>query len=225
MKRVIAIDGPAGSGKSTVARKLAERLNYLYIDTGAMYRAVTYYLWSEQIDFHNRKTLIRALGDMQLDLKATNGQVCVILNGQPVGEEIRSCQVDDLVSEVARLPEVREYLKDEQRRLAQDQPSVMEGRDIGTVILPGADLKIFLTASLEARIDRRWTQLRDRGVSCSRSEIKHNILSRDQIDSTRTVAPLRPARDAQVVDTSALTVEQVLTELIALVQEEDRCTS
>lgn len=203
-----------------MARKLAKALHCLFIDTGAMYRAVTYYLIVNGIDIDDRKALGHALAAMKLELITEDGQVKVLLAGKPVEDQIRSQPVDEKVSDVARLPEVRNYLKEKQRSLALSQPSITEGRDVGTVILPEADLKIYLTAAPEIRAKRRWLQNREKGLTVNLREIQKNVLARDNLDTNREEAPLRLADDAHVLDTTSLTIEQVLTRLIALTEEE-----
>jgi len=210
MKTQIAIDGPAGAGKSTVARRLAKKLSYLYIDTGAMYRAVTYYFISQGINYHDSKTLNQALANIDLHFKIVDGVSVIFLNGRRCGEEIRQPIVNQQVSPVAKIVEVRHFLKKKQRELAQSTSSVTEGRDIGTVVLPNADLKIYLTARPEVRAERRWKEFNDKGIDISYQDVLKNVLERDSIDSTRREAPLRPAEDAIIVDTSEMSIEEVV---------------
>jgi cytidylate kinase len=210
MKRLIAIDGPAGAGKSTVARLLAKKLSYLYIDTGAMYRAITYFLIKQGINYEDPKALNQALNKMDLHFQVIDGISVIFLNGKRCDEEIRQTDVNQHVSPVAKIVAVRHFLKEKQRDLAQSTFSVTEGRDIGTVVLPDADLKIFLMARPEIRAQRRWKELKEKGIDISYEKVLENVIQRDTIDSTRSEAPLRPADDAMMVDTSDMSIEEVV---------------
>ncbi|HHT11365.1 MAG TPA: (d)CMP kinase [Candidatus Atribacteria bacterium] len=210
MKRLIAIDGPAGAGKSTVARLLAKKLSYLYIDTGAMYRAITYFLIKQGINYEDPKALSQALNKMDLHFQVIDGISVIFLNGKRCDEEIRQTDVNQHVSPVAKIVAVRHFLKKKQRDLAQSTFSVTEGRDIGTVVLPDADLKIFLMARPEIRAQRRWKELKEKGIDISYEKVLENVIQRDTIDSTRSEAPLRPADDAMMVDTSDMSIEEVV---------------
>ncbi|HQK82583.1 MAG TPA: (d)CMP kinase [Atribacter sp.] len=210
MKRLIAIDGPAGAGKSTVARLLAKKLSYLYIDTGAMYRAITYFLIKQGINYEDPKALNQALNKMDLHFQVIDGISVIFLNGKRCDEEIRQTDVNQHVSPVAKIVAVRHFLKKKQRDLAQSTFSVTEGRDIGTVVLPDADLKIFLMARPEIRAQRRWKELKEKGIDISYEKVLENVIQRDTIDSTRSEAPLRPADDAMMVDTSDMSIEEVV---------------
>jgi len=210
MKSLIAIDGPAGAGKSTVAHLLAKKLSYLYIDTGAMYRAITYYLIKQGIDYGDSGALRQALETIDLHFQVIDGASVIFLNGKRCYEEIRQTEVNQHVSPVAKIVAVRLFLNKKQRDLAQSTSSVTEGRDIGTVVLPDADLKIFLTARPEIRAQRRWKELKEKGIDISYSEVLGNVIERDTIDSTRSEAPLRPADDALMVDTSDMSIEEVV---------------
>jgi len=216
MKKTIAIDGPAGAGKSTVASELAARLGYLYVDTGAMYRAVTLFLILKGVDIQNRKLVQELLDEVEIEL-TEEGRV--FLNGKEVTREIRTPLVDQMVSPVATLKEVRRFLRTKQRNLALSRPSVTEGRDIGTVILPDADLKIFLTASPEIRARRRWLQLKERGQKIDYKLVLRNILERDFIDSNRSEAPLKMPEGALLIDSSFLSKEQVVDLIYNLVRQ------
>ena len=210
MKRLIAIDGPAGAGKSTVARLLAKKLSYLYIDTGAMYRAITYFLIKQGINYEDPKALNQALNKMDLHFQVIDGISVIFLNGKRCDEEIRQTDVNQHVSPVAKIVAVRHFLKKKQRDLAQSTFSVTEGRDIGTVVLPDADLKIFLMARPEIRAQRRWKELKEKGIDISYEKVLENVIQRDTIDSTRSESPLRPADDAMMVDTSDMSIEEVV---------------
>ncbi|WP_369017462.1 (d)CMP kinase [Thermatribacter velox] len=216
MKKTIAIDGPAGAGKSTVASELAARLGYLYVDTGAMYRAVTLFLILRGVDIQNQKLVQKLLDEVEIEL-TEEGRV--FLNGKEVTREIRTPLVDQMVSPVAALKEVRRFLRTKQRNLALSRPSVTEGRDIGTVILPDADLKIFLTASPEIRARRRWLQLKERGQKIDYKLVLRNILERDYIDSNRSEAPLKMPEGALLIDSSFLSKEQVVDLIYNLVRQ------
>lgn len=205
----IAIDGFAGCGKSTLAKDLASSLNFLFIDTGALYRGITLY-WLES---GRSISEISDVLDEAPVLGFRNAGQELLLNDRNVSEAIRSEQVADRVSEIAAIPEVRSYLKRVQNRLTQENNVVMEGRDIGTVILPNADLKLFITASIDERVRRRFEQLQGQ---LSEASVKENLLARDQADIHREVAPLKQADDAVVIDTSSLTREEQLKCAVAL---------
>lgn len=219
MKQHIAIDGPAGAGKSTVARGLAKKLGYLYLDTGALYRAVTLFCLRNQVDLNDSR-LQNIIASVKISLETDHQGTRVILNHQEVTTLIRSPEVDRMVSQVAESKVVRDFLRGMQREIALSRPSVVEGRDIGTVILPEADLKIFLTACPEVRAYRRWRELQERGSTIDYKTVLQNVLERDRIDSSRQHAPLKKAEDAVLIDTSFLTIEEVINTIYALVMEE-----
>ncbi len=208
MKRiVIAIDGPAGSGKTTSARFLAERLNYIYIDTGAMYRAVT--LATIRLDIATQESKIcEMMKSIKIDLiQSENGQR-TMLNGEDVSEQIRLPEVTKLVSPVSAVACVRDVMVAQQREIGKSGGVVMDGRDIGTVVFPQAELKVFLVASDDARAARRAKEMREKGIDCNFEEIKEQILYRDKFDSSRENSPLKKAEDAIEIDTSDLTIDE-----------------
>lgn len=214
----IAIDGPAGAGKSTVAKMAAKELGFLYIDTGAMYRAVTLKALREETDLGDQDALSRLADATSVKLQSdTDGSLKVFLDGQDVTEEIRSPEVSRCVSLVAKVPAVRKRLVELQRAMALGGGVVMEGRDIGTVVLPDARFKVFLTASTEERAKRRRGELVAKGYAVDQRQIEEEILERDRIDTSRETAPLTPAPDAEVIDCSSLPVEQVVKMIIARV--------
>ncbi|MEN3185559.1 MAG: (d)CMP kinase [Atribacterota bacterium] len=215
MKQHIAIDGPAGAGKSTVARGVAKRLGYLYLDTGALYRALTFYFLRESFD-PGAVNLESVLAQITISLEPSDDGTRVILDGEDITAFIRLPEVDRMVSRVAELKGVRDFLRSIQRTLALSRPSVVEGRDIGTVILPEADLKVFLTAKPEVRAYRRWLELRSRGNIVDYKRVLKNILERDAIDSNRQYAPLKKADDAVLIDTSFLKIEEVVHKIYTL---------
>jgi len=205
---IVAIDGPAGSGKSTSAKLIAQKLGYIYIDTGAMYRAITYLaLQNEAIGDNSR--IIELARKSRIDLKLEDGEVIVLLNNQDVSREIRSSEVNVHVSDVSKISEVRKLLVEKQRELgAREDGVVMEGRDIGTVVFPNADVKIFLTASLDIRADRRAKEYIEKGSSVHVDDIKDNLSNRDKIDSSRIDSPLTKAEGAVEVDTTNVSIDQ-----------------
>lgn len=219
MKQHIAIDGPAGAGKSTVARGVAKKLGYLYLDTGALYRALTLHFLRKGLD-PGIVNLENVLSEVNISLESSGDGTKVVLNGEDVTVLIRSPEVDRMVSRVAESKGVRDFLRSIQRTLALSKPSVVEGRDIGTVILPEADLKIFLTAKPEVRAYRRWLELRTRGNTVDYKRVLKNILERDMIDSNRQHAPLKKADDAVLIDTSFLTIEEVIHKIYTLAMGE-----
>lgn len=219
-KLVIAIDGPAGAGKSTVAKSLALRLGYKYIDTGAMYRAITLLALEKEIAMNNEASLTKLAQEAEISFTPlTLSENLVFLEKRNITREIRTNQVNAHVSLVSKIAGVRYALMLKQRHLAKEGGIVMDGRDIGTVVLPTADLKIFLTASLTIRADRRLAELNTKGESVDYLKIKENLETRDTIDSCRQVAPLKKAEDAYEIDTSTLTVDQVVNKITHLIQE------
>ncbi|AKL95399.1 cytidylate kinase Cmk [Clostridium aceticum] len=205
----IAIDGPAGAGKSTIAKKLAERLNITYIDTGAMYRALTYKVLKEKIEINSKDKIIKLAEDTSITLLHED----VYIDGHLVKEEIRSQEVTKHVSYVAQIPEVRKILVDLQRKIAADHSVVMDGRDIGTYVLPNAHIKVFLTASIEERANRRYTELLQKQQQINFTDVINSIKERDKIDTEREFAPLVKAADAIIIDTTGLDVEVVVEKI------------
>lgn len=204
-KIIIAIDGYSSCGKSTLARALARRLGYVHIDSGAMYRAVSLYVMRHEIDLSDTEALTEMLNQIAIDLHFENNVQVTYLNHENVEEAIREPYINEIVSNVSALSTVRKAMVAQQRRLGLQKGIVMDGRDIGTVVFPDADLKIFLTADIEVRVERRWLELQQKGIQISRDEVRKNLLRRDEIDSTREDSPLRQAEDATVIDTSYLT--------------------
>ena len=205
---IIAIDGPAGSGKSTSAKLIAKKLGYLYIDTGAMYRAITF-LASENGAIKDEAKIIELARNSKIELKYNNGEIVVMLNDRDISEEIRSSQVNASVSDVSKISAVRKLLVEKQREMGEKGHGiVMEGRDIGTVVFPEADVKIFLTASLDIRANRRVKEYAEKGSEVVIEEIKNNLSSRDKIDSSRNDSPLTKALDAIAIDTTSITIDE-----------------
>ena len=206
-KLIVAIDGPAGSGKSTSAKIVAQKLGYLYIDTGAMYRAVTLLVIRKNIS--NKEDIVKLVEKTDIELDFVDGETKVKINGQDVTKEIRSPEVNSMVSEISKIEGVRTILVNKQREMSNSNRGiVMEGRDIGTVVFPEADVKIFMTASIDARSERRMKEYHEKGTAISLEDVKENLLSRDEIDSQRDVSPLIRASDAVEVDTSKVSIPQ-----------------
>jgi len=222
-KCTIAIDGPAGSGKSTVARKLADRLGYTYIDTGAMYRAVAYRALQAGLDVESDATEIAALaGCLHYEFRNVGNEQHLFTDAEDVEEAIRRPEVGNLSSAVSAIPEMREHLVAVQRQMAAQGGVVMEGRDIGTVVLPQAEVKIFLTASVQERARRRQQQLREKGIQRDLDEILREQQQRDERDRTRSVAPLRVAPDARQVVTDNMTEDEVVDLLERIVRQAEQ---
>jgi cytidylate kinase len=215
----IAIDGPAGAGKSTVAKQVAENLSYIYIDTGAMYRAVTLKAIQSSIDLHDGPELKRMLDETTVELIKNDEGQTVYLDGQDVSEEIRTQEVTNNVSFVARLAEVREDLVRRQQLLAEKGGVVMDGRDIGTHVLPNAELKVFLIASADERARRRFEENKLKGFEMNLEQLKQEILLRDKRDSERAFAPLKKADDAIELDTTAMSIQDVVAKILDLAGE------
>ena len=210
----IAVDGPAGSGKSTIAKKIAQCLNITYIDTGAMYRALTYKVLINNIGIENEDAIIEMARKSKIEFLQDN----IYLDNDIINEEIRLPEVSKNVSYVARIPQVRKILVDVQRRLALNQDVVMDGRDIGTYVLNDADLKIFLTATVEERSRRRYLELKNKGLNATLEDVKKDIINRDKIDREREFAPLVEADDAIVIDTTDLSVEDVVDKITSILE-------
>lgn len=214
----IAIDGPAGAGKSTISKAVAERLGFVYIDTGAMYRASALYAIDNGIPIEEQ-ALAPHLGDINIDMAyGADGQV-IYLNGADVSERIRQNDVSMGASAIAAIPAVRLKLVDMQRRLAEKHSVIMDGRDIGTYVLPDAELKIYLTASVEERTKRRYEQLLQKGMECDIKKIKEDIKQRDYNDMHREFAPLKKAEDAVVVDSSDMTLDETVDKIFKMIKE------
>ncbi len=221
-KLIVAIDGPSGSGKSTTAKLLADQLSYLYIDTGAMYRAVTFLALKENI-IDNNALVAELAKAADINLSFVNGKTSVAVNGEDITEEIRSVEVNSKVSEISRIEAVREALVNKQRQLGNGGTGVvMEGRDIGTVVFPNADLKFFLTASIYERARRRAKEFEEKGKTIAVEEVKNNLMHRDKIDSTRDVSPLIKAADAIEIDTTDLTIEEQVGKILSVIREAEK---
>lgn len=206
----IAIDGPAGAGKSSVAKVLSKRLGCIYLDTGAMYRAVTWAAMEHQVDCNDLEAMTRLLDTLELEFKDENGVQRLYCNGIDVTEAIRTPEVSANVSAVSMIPIVRESMTAQQRRIAQGADVLMDGRDIGTTVLPHAQHKFFLTASLQERARRRGLELEAKGQTVDYAQLERDIALRDKKDSEREVSPLRQAEDAELIDTSALSFDEVV---------------
>ena len=215
----VAIDGPSGAGKSTISRILAKELGFVYVDTGALYRAVGYYMLSNSIDPKDADSVVAALTDLTLEMRYVDGEQQVLVNGADMGGYIRTPEVSMAASAVSALPPVRQFLLDTQRRIAATENVIMDGRDIGTVVLPQAELKIFLTATAEDRAERRFAELQEKGIATTFEEVLADMQKRDYDDSHRAAAPLKQADDALLVDTTGFTLERSVATLKGLVEE------
>ncbi|MFA8437981.1 (d)CMP kinase [Pueribacillus sp. YX66] len=215
----IAIDGPAGAGKSTVAKKVAKALHYLYIDTGAMFRSLTYEAIRSNIDLSNGTKLRKLLESINIKFLQSDLGQQVYINDEDVTEQIRSQAVTNHVSIVATHKEVRDEMLIRQQHLAKNGSVVMDGRDIGTCVLKDAELKIFLTASVEERAQRRYDELKQKGIQTNLEQLKKEIEERDKRDSEREIAPLKKAQDAVEIDTTNLTIDEVVQKILTLVEE------
>ncbi|MFZ1288588.1 MAG: (d)CMP kinase [Melioribacteraceae bacterium] len=210
---IIAIDGPAASGKSSVAKKLADKLGFLYVDTGAMYRAITFYAQENNIE-ENENRIIDAVKKIDLVLKYSNGLTSVFIDGNDVTEKIRTPKVNSKVSDVSKIKEVRTELVKLQRKFGENNNLVVEGRDTTTVVFPNADVKIYLTAEPKERAKRRFIEFKEKGIEISQEDVEKSLLNRDSIDSTRAVSPLTKAEDAVEIDTTNLTIDQEIEKIV-----------
>lgn len=215
----VAIDGPAGAGKSTIAKMAAKRLNFIYVDTGALYRTLGYGAYVCNVNIHDDNALEAYLNNSSVELKFIDGEQRVFLNGQDVSDKIRTPQMGTAASEISAIPRVREYLLEMQRGLAKTNNVIMDGRDIGTVVLPNAEVKIFLTASPECRAKRRLRDFEEKGEAVDYDEVLRLIIERDYQDSHREIAPLKPADDSIIVDTSELNLEQSVERIMSVIAE------
>ncbi len=215
----VAIDGPAGAGKSTIAKRVAADLGYLYVDTGAIYRTVGYHMSLMGIGPKDKDGIERCIDDVNIRIEhQPDGVQHMILNGQDVTDLIRTPEISMMASGVSAQPCVRAYLLDMQRELAGNHNVVMDGRDIGTVVLPHAQVKVYLTASAEIRARRRWKELTEKGENIRFEDVYTDVVKRDEQDMNRKIAPLKCAADAEVLDCSYLTVEQVVAEMKAIIR-------
>ena len=212
----VAIDGPSAAGKSTIAKMVAKKENFIYIDTGAMYRCVAYYCLTQKIDLNDEKAVEQAIEHIQIRLTPDNK---VYLNDEDVSSQIRQDQVSLGASCVSKYQAVRSFLVDEQRKMAKAGNVILDGRDIGTVVLPNADLKIYQIASLETRAKRRYLENLERGLDANLETIKKEIEERDYQDTHREISPLKKADDAIELDTSSLTLEEVVEQVLTLIQK------
>jgi len=215
----IAIDGPAGAGKSTIAKMAAKKLDFIYVDTGAMYRAMALYFLRREIDAKDEKKIAEACEHINVTIAYQEGEQQVLLNGENVNAFIRTEEVSMMTSNTSKYPAVREKLLYLQRELAAANNVVMDGRDIGTCVLPDAELKIYLTASASERAKRRYLEQKERGVESDLAQIERDIIARDEQDMNREIAPLKQAEDAIYLDTSDMTIEEVVTKIVSLVQK------
>ncbi len=213
----IAIDGPSGAGKSSLAKALAKKLGFIYVDTGALYRTIGYYAASQGADTAIAEEVVKLLPEITLSLAYENGTQTVILNGEDVGDRIRTPEASMQASNVSKISEVRAFLLDTQRNIAEKNSVIMDGRDIGTVILPNADVKIFLVSSFETRAERRVKELYEKGIKTSYEEVLADMIARDKQDSTRKIAPAVPAEDAIHLDNSLLTFEETVDAAMAII--------
>ena len=218
-KIAIAIDGPAGAGKSSISKVVANELGYLYIDTGAMYRGVTWAVLDSHVDVNNQKEVEALLPSLDLTLEPTASACKVYVKGQDVTDLIRQQQINENVSTIASYKGVREYLVERQQAMAAVGGVILDGRDIGSVVLPNAELKIYLTASVDARAKRRWLEVQGTSNEQPLEEIKKNVESRDEMDKNRDESPLVCVEDAIVVDSSNMTFDEAVKHILHLVQE------
>ena len=218
-KIAVAVDGPAGAGKSSISKIVAKKLGYLYIDTGAMYRSVTWAVLHNHIDVNNQKAVEALLPDLDLTMEASDDSCKVFIAGQDVTDFIRTPQVNNAVSIVASYKGVRQYLVERQRLMAEAGGVILDGRDIGSVVLPNAELKIYLTASVEARAMRRYLEVKGTSNEQTLEDIKDSVMQRDDMDKNRKESPLIQVEDAVLVDSSDMTFDETVEHILHLIQE------
>lgn len=216
MSYQIAIDGPAGAGKSTIARQVAKIKNFIYVDTGAMYRAMAYYLLSQKVNPEEEEAVSKECLGAHITIEYQNGEQVVLLNGKNVNGVLRTEEVGNMASVTSKNKKVRERLTQLQKELAQTNNVVMDGRDIGTCVLPHADVKVYLTASAAVRAKRRYDELAAKGETCDIKKIEDDIVKRDEQDMNREIAPLKQAEDAVLIDSSDMTIEEVVKAILDL---------
>lgn len=220
MSIAVAIDGPAGAGKSTIARAAAKELGFIYVDTGALYRSIGLNVLRKGVDLGDANAIEKSLEGMKVELSFDSlGAQIVLLNGEDVSSLIRTPEVSMSASKVSAIPAVRAFLLDLQRNMAKTQSVIMDGRDIGTVVLPNAEVKIFLTASPEIRAKRRFDELIEKGQEVKYEDVLADVIERDYNDSHREIAPLKPAEDSKLADTSGLTLEESINLIINIIKE------
>lgn len=212
----VAIDGPAGAGKSTIAKLVAKKKGYIYVDTGAMYRGLAIHFLDQGIHAQETDKVIKACQNAQVTIRYEEGVQQVYLNGKNIASRLREEEVGNMASVTSAIPEVRAKLLELQQNLAHTQDVIMDGRDIGTCVLPNADVKVFLTASVETRAKRRYQELQEKGIACDLEEIKSDIQERDHRDMTREIAPLKQAADAYLIDSSDMTIDEVVDAIVEL---------
>ncbi len=218
---IIAIDGPAGAGKSSVAKRIAQKLGFLYIDTGAMYRALTLKVLEEGLDISDTAKIVKAALSAGIDLSSdADGSLKVLLDGRDVSLQIRQPRIARFVSDIAKIKEVREIMVKTQRGFGARGPCVLDGRDIGTVVFPEADKKFYIDARITERVRRRHRELQESGQKIEVKEVEHDLRNRDMIDSTRKVAPLKKAQDAVYIDTTEMTIEEVVNTLLKIISKD-----
>ena len=212
----VAIDGPAGAGKSTIAKLVAKEIGYIYVDTGAMYRGLAIHFLDKGIQPQETEKVIEACKDAEVTIAYEDAVQHVYLNGKDISSRLRNEEVGNMASVTSAIPEVRKKLLELQQNLAKTQNVIMDGRDIGTCVLPHADVKVYLTASVETRAKRRYQELQEKGEDCNLEEIAHDIEERDRRDMTREIAPLKQAEDAVLVDSSDMTIAEVVKTIVDL---------
>ena len=212
----VAIDGPAGAGKSTIAKLVAQKKGYIYVDTGAMYRGLAIHFLDQGIQANETEKVILACQDAEVTIQYENGVQQVYLNGRNITSRLRDEEVGNMASVTSAIPQVRAKLLELQQNLARTQNVILDGRDIGTCVLPNADVKVFLTASVQTRAKRRYDELCEKGIACDLKEIEADIEQRDYRDMTREIAPLKQAEDAVLVDSSCMTIEEVVDAIVKL---------